>query len=473
MLVHPPPMFKGISVSTPSHFRKQHYITNRELSYSRRIPAYKSPRIIINVSGMRYETYEETLANYPETLLGSPLKRKPYYNSVTDEYCFQRDKHSFNAILFFYQSRGILSKPDDISDKIFKKELEFYGIEKSRYSSDESLEDEREKQKNVELPENPIKRKLWLWFEYPRSSTVAKILALWSIIIISVSTVAFCIETLPPLQIHKEYNTTEFVTTLKNITMGEVATRTLLPLMSEYPRNITITKNVTIPMTRVHKADVTDYWFIIETLCVAWFTIEYIVRLYSAPTRPRFVTSTMGILDIIAILPFYITLVVKDTTFEVQSFSVLRALRLFRVLRIFKLSRYSWALSLLVKTLYSSSEQLKSLCFTAFVGMILFSSAIYYAEDNKTTYPSIPHAFWWTIVTMTSVGYGDVVPTTLAGKVVGSVCAMSGIILFCLPTPVLVSNFVKYYLDCGTVDKRKKQFVENLKNVFVRNSKGY
>lgn len=466
-------MFKGISVSTPSHFRKQHYITNRELGYSRRIPAYKSPRIIINVSGMRYETYEETLSNYPETLLGSPLKRNAYYNSKTDEYYFQRDKYSFNAILFFYQSRGILSKPEDISDKTFEKELEFYGIEKSRYNSDSALEEQPEKPKVVELPENPTKRKLWLCFEYPRSSIVARILALWSIVIITVSTVAFCIETLPPLQIQKENRITENVTIAKNITI-QVASRNFLPHRGQQvgsKRNITVTKNVTISRTRVYEADITDYWFIIETFCVAWFTLEYIIRLYSAPSLRRFVISPMGILDIIAILPYYITLAVKDTTFEVQSFTVLRALRLFRVLRIFKLSRYSSALGILVKTLYSSSEQLKSLCFCAFVGMILFSSAIYYAENNRTTYPSIPHAFWWTIITMTSVGYGDVVPTTIAGKLIGSFCAMCGIILFCLPTPVLVSNFVKYYLDYGTIDKRKKQFAENLKEIFLRKAK--
>lgn len=467
-------MFKGISVSTPSHFRKHHYITNRELTYSRRIPAYKSPRIIINVSGMRYETYEETLSNYPETLLGSPLKRKAYYNSATDEYYFQRDKFSFNAILFFYQSRGILSKPEDISDKVFEEELEFFGIEKSRYDSDSSIEDETEKQKVIELPENPIKRKLWLCFEYPRSSNVARILALWSIFIISVSTVAFCIETLPPLQIQKEYTVMENVTVAKNVTI-QVALRTFSPLRSPQvgsTRNITMIKNVTSTRTRVYETDIIDYWFIIETFCVSWFTIEYLVRLFSAPFLRRFVVSPMGILDIIAILPYYITLVAKDTTFEVQSFSVLRALRLFRVLRIFKLSRYSNALGLLVKTLVSSSEQLKSLCFCAFVGMILFSSAIFYAENNTNTYPSIPHAFWWTIITMTSVGYGDVVPTTIAGRLVGSFCAMCGIILFCLPTPVLVSNFVKYYLDYGTIDPRKKQFAENLKAIFLRNSKG-
>ncbi|XP_031565631.1 potassium voltage-gated channel subfamily A member 2-like [Actinia tenebrosa] len=466
-------MFKGISVSTPSHFRKQHYITNRELTYSRRIPAYKSPRIILNVSGMRYETYEETLSNYPDTLLGSPLKRKEYYNSTTDEYYLQRDKYSFNAILFFYQSRGILSKPDDISDKTFEKELEFYGIEKSRYDSYSSIEEETEKQKDIEqLPENPIKRKLWLCFEYPRSSTVARILAFWSIIIICGSTVSFCIETLPPLKIQKEFSVTEYVTTVKNVTI-QVASRAFLPLISpQSTRNITVTKNVTTSSHRVYKADLIDYWFIIEAFCVSWFTVEYLVRIYSAPSLRRFLISPMGILDIIAILPFYITLAVKDTTFEVQSFTVLRALRLFRVLRIFKLSRYSSALGLLVKTLSSSSEQLKSLCFCAFIGMLLFSSAIYFAENNKTTYPSIPHSFWWTIITMTSVGYGDVVPTTLAGKLVGSFCAMSGIILFCLPTPVLVSNFVKFYLDYGSMDERKKQFAENLKAIFLRNAKG-
>ncbi|XP_020895529.1 potassium voltage-gated channel subfamily A member 3-like [Exaiptasia diaphana] len=453
-------MFKGISsISAPTGFKRHtSYYPNRELTYSSHIPAYRSPRIVINVSGMRYETYEETLSNYPETLLGCPVRRKEYFNPSTNEYVFLRDKHSFNAILFYYQSRGILSKPDDVSEVLFSKELEFYGIIPPWEQANHE-ENNMEESQDIALPPNCLKRTLWLWFEYPRSSNVARGLALWSVFVIVVSTIAFCVETLPALKIRKQFSTT-----VKNIVFNNISRE-----------DISGQWNVTERFQSDQSAqshDVVDHWFIIEATSVVWFTVEYLVRLYSAPCFIKFVRSPMGIMDIVAIMPFYFTLTITLNPFEVQSFAVLLALRLFRVLRIFKLSRYSSALGLLVKTLYASSDQLKSLCFCFLVGVILFSSAIFYAEDDVTTYPSIPHAFWWTIITMTSVGYGDVVPVSIAGRLVGSLCAMCGLILFCLPTPVLVSNFIKYYLNDGiTKDQKKKQFADNLKALFLRNSK--
>lgn len=403
------------------------------------IPAYTSPRIIINVSGMRFETYEETLGNYPETLLGSPTRRREYYSSAEGEYIFARDRTSFDAILFFYQSRGILAKPDTVSEETFLEEIEFYGLSSNYYS--ESRDDLSSTQEEVEeiLPLSPHKRKLWLWFEYPRSSQVARVLALWSIFVITFSTVVFCIETFPDLAIKPHI-------TYQNISRDGKHT------LVEY------------------KEPVVDYWFIMEGIFVAWFTIEYFVRLYSAPIVWNFIKSPMGILDVLAIFPFYVTLGFQETTEEVRSFAVLRAIRLFRVLRVFKLSRYSHAIKLLICTICSSFEQLKTLGLCFAVVVVLFSSAIFYAEGGSNI-PSIPDAFWWTVITMTGVGYGDVTPLTPTGKFVGSFCAMSGIIFFCLPTPVLVSNFIRFYLSYGNLSERKKAFAENLKQLFLRPNK--
>ncbi|XP_068706742.1 potassium voltage-gated channel protein Shaker-like [Montipora foliosa] len=401
------------------------------------VPAYSSPRVIINVSGMRYETYEETLESYPETLLGSPTRRSEYYNATRDEYVFARDKPSFDAILFFYQSRGILAKPHDVSEETFLAEMEFYGL-RSKYYAD-SVDHLSASQEDVEteiLPESPHKRKLWLWFEYPRSSQAARRLAIWSIFVIVFSTIIFCIETLPALQIRKSFVSDKY--------------------------NMPITQHSPV----ANDPGQLDYWFIMEAIFVAWFTFEYFVRLYSAPSLLNFVKSTMGILDVLAIFPFYLTLALRGSTNEVRSFAVIRAIRLFRVLRVFKLSRYSNAIKLLVNTVYSSLEQLKSLGLCFMVAVVIFSSAIFYAEENSN-FPSIPDSFWWTVITMTSVGYGDMTPTTPVGKFVGSFCAMSGVVFFCLPTPVLVSNFIKFYANYGNFSEKKKAFVDNLKELFL------
>lgn len=403
------------------------------------IPAYTSPRVIINVSGMRYETYEETLENYPETLLGCPTRRQEYYSSSEGEYIFLRDRTSFDAILFFYQSRGILAKPDTVSEETFLEEIEFYGLSSSYYS--EIRDDLSSTQGEIEeiLPLSPHKRKLWLWFEYPRSSQTARMLALWSIFVITFSTVVFCIETIPELAIE--------------------------PRITQ--QNISIDGKYTVVE---REETIVDYWFIMEGIFVAWFTIEYFVRLYSAPIVWNFVKSPMGILDVLAIFPFYVTLGFQESTEEVRSFAVLRAIRLFRVLRVFKLSRYSDAIKLLICTICSSFEQLKTLGLCFAVAVVLFSSAIFYAEGGSNI-PSIPDAFWWTVITMTGVGYGDVTPLTPIGKFVGSFCAMCGIVFFCLPTPVLVSNFIKFYLHYGNNSERKVAFVDNLKQLFLKPNK--
>lgn len=127
--------------------------------------------------------------------------------------------------------------------------------------------------------------------------------------------------------------------------------------------------------------------------------------------------------------------------------AILRVIRLVRVFRIFKLSRHSKGLQILGMTLKASLRELGLLMFFLLIGVILFSSAIYYAEagSERSYFKSIPDAFWWAVVTMTTVGYGDMVPHDFWGKVVGSLCAIAGVLTLSLPVPVIVSNFNYFY----------------------------
>lgn len=203
-----------------------------------------------------------------------------------------------------------------------------------------------------------------------------------------------------------------------------------------------------------------DPFFIVETICICWFSFELLMRFASCPSKTLFFKDVMNIIDFMAILPYFVTLgteLAKDhETSPTTSLAIIRVIRLVRVFRIFKLSRHSKGLQILGQTLRASMRELGLLIFFLFIGVILFSSAIYFAEadHNNTAFVSIPHAFWWAVVTMTTVGYGDMYPETVWGKLVGSMCAIAGVLTISLPVPVIVSNFSYFYhRETECVDK--------------------
>lgn len=186
------------------------------------------------------------------------------------------------------------------------------------------------------------------------------------------------------------------------------------------------------------------WWF--ESVSVAVFVTEYLARLWAAPEATRFAgpggrlrwaLSPMALLDLLAILPSFFAALAIDLR-------TLRLLRLLRIVRIVRLGRYSLALQTLVRVLRSKAPDLLSLAFLLLVLLVLASTLMFYCEHEAQpdAFASIPATMWWGIVTLTTVGYGDMAPVTGVGRVLGGMIAILGIGMFALPAGLLGAAFV-------------------------------
>jgi len=188
------------------------------------------------------------------------------------------------------------------------------------------------------------------------------------------------------------------------------------------------------------------YYF--EVVSVIVFTIEYVLRVWTCVEnrkykkaftgRIRFILSPMALVDLLAILPFYLPFVGIDLRF-------LRILRVFRIFRLLKMARYSNAFSMITKVLKDKKEELLVTLMFIIIFLIILSTLMYYAERDAQpeAFASIPRAIWWGVVTMTTVGYGDVYPITLTGKILGGIVTLLGIGLIALPSGILASGYTE------------------------------
>lgn len=207
------------------------------------------------------------------------------------------------------------------------------------------------------------------------------------------------------------------------------------------------------------------YLKIVEFICIAWFTLEYLIRLWACPNRCRFFKDTLNTIDLIAIFPFYIHLIIMEVAsrnkFKLLGSvrKVVQMFRILRIVRIFKLARHSTGLLSLGYTFRRSYKELGLLMTFVAMGVILFSSLVYFAEkdENGKMFRSIPAAFWWAAITMTTVGYGDMLPRTPVGKVIGSACCICGVLVVALPIPIIVNNFAEYYKEQMRREKALKR----------------
>jgi voltage-gated potassium channel len=173
----------------------------------------------------------------------------------------------------------------------------------------------------------------------------------------------------------------------------------------------------------------------IELITVIFFTIEYVLRLITAEKKLSFVFSFYGIIDFLAIFPFYVA-----RSFDLRSLRIFRLLRLFRVLKLF---RYSKAIVKLKEAFLEIKEEL--VLFSIIAIFVIYASAvgIYYFEHEvqPKNFQSVFHCLWWAVATLTTVGYGDVFPITIGGRIFTFVMLMIGLGIIAVPTGLVASAF--------------------------------
>lgn len=205
-----------------------------------------------------------------------------------------------------------------------------------------------------------------------------------------------------------------------------------------------------------------------ETVSVIIFSVEYLTRLWTSDllypklhpivARIRFIVSFMAIIDLLSILPFYIPMIIP------VDLRVLRALRILRLFRLFKINRYTNALSTIGKVFRRKASELISSIFVVLLLMII-SSVIMYNVENQAQpdlFDNALSAMWWAVATLTTVGYGDIYPVTVLGKILSAVIALIGIGLVAVPTGIITSGFMEVLEE----NKENKSPKENDKKCF-------
>lgn len=328
-------------------------------------------KITLNVSGRKFCTWESTLKKHPDTLLGSE-GLELFFDQEKREYFLDRDPHMFRYILRYYKDGKLHMSVDDCFEA-FQEELEFFGISYQEIN-DCCFGDDCVPSPNM-CPCSATESR----DKYSKCSTRSLRRFIRKVFESTDTRLAKCVQTFITTLIYLSVITTiiETIHCGLNITCADM-----------YPQE----------------------FFIGEAVCMSVFTFEYFIRLYAAENRFKFFRNKMNVLDLLAIIPFYIQICVHylpiDSSGLIEDASALVILRILRMFRILKLSRHSRKMRKMGHALKRAFIDLGFLFFAFLLANILFASVLFYVEKGVSDkqFTSIPDSMWYTIVTMMTVG---------------------------------------------------------------------
>uniref|UniRef100_A0A8B9T1L2 Delayed-rectifier potassium channel regulatory subunit KCNS1 n=1 Tax=Anas platyrhynchos TaxID=8839 RepID=A0A8B9T1L2_ANAPL len=365
-------------------------MVNKTLTYWG--PSFEEDVININVGGLRRRLSSSALSKFPDTRLGrllscdseeSILQLCDDYDVSAREFYFDRNPGFFLYVLHFYQT-GKLHVMEELCVFSFCQEIEYWGINEFFLDSCCSY---RYHERKLEGEQRG--HRLWLTMENPGYSIPSKLFSFVSISVVLVSIATMCIHSMPEYQEADE--------------AGNVLDEAVL-----------------------HK---------LEYFCISWFTFEVSSRLLLSPNPKKFFKHPLNLIDIVSV----------DS--ELGNLGkVVQVFRLMRIFRVLKLARHSTGLRSLGATLKHSYREVGILLLYLAVGVSVFSGVAYTAEKEEDVgFDTIPACWWWGTVSMTTVGYGDVVPVTVAGKLAASGCILGGILVVALPITIIFNKFSHFY----------------------------
>ncbi|XP_071111104.1 potassium voltage-gated channel protein Shaw-like [Haliotis cracherodii] len=414
----------------------------------------------LNVGGRIFQTYRKTLLRFPDTRLGL-MAEKPTRITIggkREELFFDRNSDMFPCILGIYRD-GQLHIPRDACVVGLTTELEYWGLSESltseccqKYYEDaigemqltEMMKEEFESVRPRRKVSNAafiatFNGKFWEFLDNPDSSKFAKIwfLCFYAFLLISVANIF--ISTHPGCRVDIDYNYNN--TKDHNDSSGQL--KDFLTTQAEENPKIKLLLH-----TRPHVVIVT-----LELLCAVFFTVEFILRVTFCPHRKLLFRSFLTWCDLIYLVPLWVELMTSAIDLDhwhqpamIPGKLILQSLMVMRVLRIFTLAKHYRALRVLLLSLRASLREILLLFTFVLFAIIIYASLVYCAEIFRPdSFESMLTGLWWALITMTTVGYGDTVPTSWAGYVVASLCALTGIIIIGMPVPIITSNFHLYY----------------------------